>query len=183
MVIGAGDPSTSTPNPNLSGPSQAILNPFVQPFAPTLPFTAPQPWTMPGYVASPPIPLFGAIGGQLMVGTGTQMGIQNTTVPTSVSLPTVQLPPGDGSNSFGRLPGSAGPSQNPPDPDPDPDPEKKKRDKAIDAKRIGRFFIDNESMKAAKGRLRGNMKCEVERYERGTDLTAQSICTGFDFWF
>ena len=80
-----------------------------------------------------------------------------------MSQPPVQLPPGDGSNSFGRLPGSAGPSQNPPDPDPEPDPEKKKRDKAIDAKRKGRFLIDSKLLRAAKGRLRGNMKCEVER--------------------
>ncbi len=44
---------------------------------------------------------------------------------------------------------------------------------AIDAKRKGRFLIDSESLRAAKGRVRGYMKCEVERDERGTDLTIE----------
>ena len=62
-------------------------------------------------------------------------------------------------------------SKEPPDPDPDGDPERKKRNRAIDAKRKRQFLIDSESLKAAKGRLRGNIKCEVERYEGGTDFT------------
>ena len=45
------------------------------------------------------------------------------------------------------------------------------RNKAIDAKRKQQFLIDSEPLKAAEGRLTGNMKCEVELYERGTDLT------------
>ena len=100
-----------------------------------------------------------------------------------MSQPPAQPPPIESALSFGRLSGSAGPSQNPPDPDPDPDPEKKKRDKAIDAKRKGRFIIDSESLTAAKGRLRGNMKCEVERYERGTDLTIEVWINQIETYF
>ena len=114
-----------------------------------------------------------------MAGTGTQTGIQNKTMPTSVSQLPVQLLPGDGSHSSGRFSGSAGPNLNPLD----PDPKKKKRDKAIDSKRIGRFLIDSESLKAAKGRLRGNMKCEVERYKRGTDLTIEDWINQMETYF
>ena len=114
---------------------------------------------MPRYAILPQIPLFGVPGGQLMACTNNQIGIQNTTVPTSVPQTPAQLLPGEGSHSSGKFSGSAGSNQNPLGLDPDPDPEKKKRDKAIDAKRKGRFLIDSESLKAAKGRLRGNMKC------------------------
>ena len=48
IVAGTVDPSTSTPNTNLSAPQSANLNPFVQPFASTLPFSVAQPWTMSG---------------------------------------------------------------------------------------------------------------------------------------
>ena len=105
-----------------------------------------------------------------MAGAGPQVELQ---LPTSMSKLPAEPPPGDGALSSGRLSGSAGPSQNPLDPDPEPDPEKKTRDKAIDSKRKERFLIDSESLRAAKGRLRGNMKCEVERYERGTVLTIE----------
>ena len=81
------------------------------------------------------------------------------------------IPQGDNSHNSERQRRGGGSSQEPPDPDPDGDPENKKRNKAIDEKRKGQFLIDSESLKAAKGRLRGSMKCEVERYERGTDLT------------
>ena len=65
LAAGVADPSTSTPNPNLSGPQSANSNPFVQPFASTLPLPVLQPWTMPGYATLPQIPLFGVPGGQL----------------------------------------------------------------------------------------------------------------------
>ena len=58
-----------------------------------------------------------------------------------------------------------------PSDDPDEDPDKKKRDKDIDNKRKNEFLIDITALKAAKGRIRGSMKCEIERIERGTDLT------------
>ena len=94
-------------------------------------------------------------------------------VPTStIQAPNQTLiPQGDNSHNFERQRGGGGSSQGPPNPDPDGDPEKKNRNKAIDAKRKGQFLIDSESLKAAKVRLRGNMKFEVERYERGTNLT------------
>ena len=58
-------------------------------------------------------------------------------------------------------PGSAGPNLNFPDFDPEADLEKTKRDKAIDAKPKRRFLVDSTSLKAAKGLLLGNIKCEV----------------------
>ena len=119
-------------------------------------------------------------GGQMMAGAGTQVGLQLT---TSISQPPTKPPPENSALSFGKLSGSANPSQNSPDPDPDPDPEKKKRDKTIDAKRKQGFLIDSESLKAAKDRLRGNMKCEVERYERGTNLTIEDWTNQMEMYF
>ena len=55
--------------------------------------------------------------------------------------------------------------------DPDDDPDKKKRDKEIYLKRKGQFLIDNAALKSGKGRTRVSTKCEVERFERGTNLT------------
>ena len=93
IVAGTVDPSTSTPNPNLTAPQSATLNPFGQPFASTLPFPVAQPWTMPGYATPFQTSLFGVPGGQLMAGAGTQVGLQ---LPTSMSQPPAQPPPGDG---------------------------------------------------------------------------------------
>ncbi len=115
-----------------------------------------------------------------MAGVGTQVRLQ---LPTSMSQPPAKPPPGDSALSFGRLSDSAGSSQNPPDPDSDPDPEKNKRDQAIDAKRTGRFLIDSESLRAANGRLRDNMKCEVEQFERGTDLTIEDWINQMETYF
>ena len=78
--------------------------------------------------------------------------------------------PSSSSGSTGSKGGPALPPVGPPD-DPDDDPERKKRDKDIDNKRKGQFLIDSTAIKTAKGRTRGSMKCEVERFERGTDLT------------
>ena len=107
------------------------------------------------------------------------------TVRTSAAQTQSQQPPGDNSRGFERLPGGEGSNQAPPypDPDPDPDPEKKKRNKAIDAKRKGQFLIDSESLLDAKGRLRDNMKCEVERYELGTDLTIEDWINQIETYF
>ena len=41
----------------------------------------------------------------------------------------------------------------------------------IDVKRKGEFLIDSAALRAANGRSRGSMKCEVEQFERGSDLT------------
>ncbi len=180
IVAGIVDPSTSTPNPNLSALQSATLNPFAQPFASTLPFPVPQLWTMSGYATPFQTSMFRVPGRQLMAGAGTQVGLQ---LPTSMSQPPAQPPPRDSALSPGRLSGSAGPRQHSPDPDREPDPEKKKRDKAIDAKRKGRFLIDSESLRAAKGRLRGNIMCEVVRYERGTDLTIEDWINQIETYF
>ena len=109
---------------------------------------------MSGYATPSQTSLFGVPGGQLITGAGTQVGLQ---LPTSVSQLPAHPPFGDGALSSGRLSDSAGPNQNPPDPDLEPGQEKKKSDKAIDAKQKGCFLIDSESLRAAKGRLRGNM--------------------------
>ena len=99
----------------------------------------------------------------------------------------LQVPPtGQSANSRSDTIGNAGPVVSsgssgfnlsglppgkPPDDPDDGDPDKRKRKKDIDAKRRGVFIIDIAALRAAKGRSRGSMKCEVERFERGTDLT------------
>jgi hypothetical protein len=111
-------------------------------------------------------------------GVGVQVGLQNTTTPILPTLSTwtpqtpTRQPSIENPNNSGKQTGAAEPNRSPPDPDPDPDgdPEKRKRDKTIDAKRKSQFPLDSDYLKATKGRARGNMKCEVERYERGTDL-------------
>ena len=45
-----------------------------------------------------------------------------------------------------------------------------KRNKEIDAKRKGEFLIDCVPLNADKSRTRGNMRCEMKRFEWGTDL-------------
>ena len=173
LMTGCGNPSTSAPNQYLSVQQQANLNPYVQPFAPTSVPIVPQPWLMQGYAVSLPTSLYGVQYGLPIGSNGAQVGQSNATVPTSamqIPCPT-SLSQGDNSNNSGREFGGAGSSQITPDPDLDGVPEKKKRNKTIDAKRKIQFLIDSESLKAANGRLRGTMKCKVERYERGTDLT------------
>ena len=63
IVAGTVDPSTLTPNPNRSAPQSATLNPFVQPFASTLPFPVAQPWTMSRYETPFQTSLFGVPNG------------------------------------------------------------------------------------------------------------------------
>lgn len=55
--------------------------------------------------------------------------------------------------------------------DPDDKPDNKKRNKMIDIKRKDKFLIDSTALKADMGRSRGNMKCEVNHFERRTKLT------------
>ena len=78
--------------------------------------------------------------------------------------------PSNSSPSIGSKGGAAQPPGGPTG-DPDDDPDKKKRDNEIDLKRQRQFLIDSAALKSTKGRSRGDMKCEVERFERGTDLT------------
>ena len=66
---------------------------------------------------------------------------------------------------------------------PDKNSDKKKRDKHIDNKRKGKFLIDSTALKAAKGRTRGSMNCEVERYERGTDLNIKGWINQMETFF
>ena len=105
-------------------------------------------------------------------------------VPTSttqVGNPT----PTDNSASATKSTPSKDSSRTPPDPDPDPegDGDKKKQYKQIDDKRKGQFLIDSDYLTNFKGRGRGNMKCEVERYERGTDLTIQDWIKQMETYF
>ena len=58
-----------------------------------------------------------------------------------------------------------------------------KRDKDIDNKRKGEFLIDSTALKVAKGRTRRSMKCKVERFERGTDLTIKNWINKMETYF
>ena len=78
--------------------------------------------------------------------------------------------------------GEAQPLSGPPG-DPDDDPDKKKRDREIDLKQNGQFLIDSTALMSAKGRSRGNMKCEVERFESGTDLTIKDWINQMETYF
>ena len=70
------------------------------------------------------------------------------------------------------------------DPDPDDDPpDKKKRNKEIDSKPKGEFQIDSAFLKTAYSRPRGNMGCEVERFERGTYLTIKDWVNQMETYF
>ena len=71
-----------------------------------------------------------------------------------------------------------------PDGDPGDDPAKRKRDKEIDDKRKGQFQINSEAIKTVKSRTpRGNVKCDVDRFERGTDLTIQDWINQMETYF
>ena len=72
--------------------------------------------------------------------------------------------------SIGSKGGAAQPPVKPQG-DPDDNPDKRKRDKEIELKRKGQFLIGSTVLKSANGRTLGSMKCEVERFERSTDLT------------
>ena len=59
----------------------------------------------------------------------------------------------------------------PPSPDdPGDDPEKRKRDTAIDDKRKGVFAIDSDFLRGATEKTRGRVRCEVEKFEQGTEM-------------
>ena len=55
--------------------------------------------------------------------------------------------------------------------DPADNPDKTKRHKEIDKQRKNQLQSDSAAPKAAKSRSWGNIISEVERFERGTDLT------------
>ena len=62
-------------------------------------------------------------------------------------------------------------------------PERRKRNQEIDAKRKNEFEINSESLKASKSKTRGNMKCEVDKFERGTDLTIKDWINQMETYF
>ena len=90
--------------------------------------------------------------------------------------------PSSSSGSTGSKGGPALPPGEPSD-DSDEDPNKKKRDKDIDNKRKGDFLIDSTALNAAKCRTQGSIKCEVERFERGTDLTIKDWINKMETYF
>ena len=71
----------------------------------------------------------------------------------------------------------------PPDDPDEGDPDKRRREREIDAKCKGVFSIDSAALRAAKGRSRGSMKCEVEQFERGTDLTIKDWINQMENYF
>ena len=90
-------------------------------------------------------------------------------IPRSDTIGGVAPVVGTGSSGFkqsGLPPGGLGLSDDPVEGDSD----KCKREKDINAKRNGVFIIDSAVFCAAYGRSRESMKCEVERFERGTNL-------------
>ena len=114
---------------------------------------------------------------QLAAFGGSSVPSYQTLLNSSQSFPSSHIPkvpsgeaPSSGTPSGGTQGGGAQPPGGPPG-DPDDDPDKKKRDREIDLKRKCQFLIDSTALRSAKGRSRGNMKCEVDRFERGTDLT------------
>ena len=90
--------------------------------------------------------------------------------------------PSSSSDSTGSRGGAALPPGGPPG-HPDDYSDMKKGDKEIDNKRKGEFLIDSTALKAAKGRFRGSMKCKVERFERGTDLTIKDWINQMETYF
>ena len=64
--------------------------------------------------------------------------------------------------------GSSGPSDD--EHDSEPNPERSKKEKEIDAKRRKEFRITSTSI-LTMPRARSNMRCEVDKFERGKDLT------------
>ena len=56
-------------------------------------------------------------------------------------------------------------------------------DMEIDAKRYYQLQIDSEALPAAKGRSPGNMKCEVERFERGTVIKIKCWINNMETYF
>ena len=78
--------------------------------------------------------------------------------------------------------GGANPPGRPPG-DTDDDPDKRKDYREINFKRKGRFLIDSTALTSAKGRSRGNMKCEVDRFERGTDFIIKDWINQMETYF
>ena len=99
-----------------------------------------------------------------------------------LEFPAKKLPRADLPRAEPRAVELAQPPGGPPG-DPDDDPDKKKRDREIDLKRKGQFLIDSTALRSAKGRSGGNMKFEVERFERGTDLTIKDWINQMETYF
>ena len=68
------------------------------------------------------------------------------------------------------------------DSDPDPYPERSKKEKEIDAKRRKEFRITSESI-LTMPRARSNMRCEVDKFERGKDLTIKDRINQMETYF
>lgn len=160
----------TTNSPNLDNQQLAQFNALAQPFVPAL--ASNQPWPLPQQVISPfinqsmwPLGYVNLSGAaQINAALPPRTSASTPLPPLALNQPATSTP-GGGVNGPGRLSGRD--RNDPPDPDPDEDPpDRKKRNKEIDAKRKGDFQIDSESLSTAKNWSRGNMRCEVERFER-----------------
>ena len=105
-----------------------------------------------------------------------QQPLQSTFINSGAAQFTVPTP-------NGGLNGGSGSRNDPPPPDPDDDPDKKKRNKEIDAKRKDDFEITSDSLRSSKVHSRGSMKCEVEKFERGMDLTIKDWIVQMETYF
>ena len=63
------------------------------------------------------------------------------------------------------------------------DPDKRKKERESDLKWKGIFTIDSETLRTAKGRPCRNMKCDVDKFERGTDLMIKDWINQMETYF
>ena len=168
--------------PRHSRPSSAAL--ASAPLASTLDSAAASALAAP--YAAPPVSQAAL---QLAAFSGSSVPSHQALPTSSQWFPPTHLPgvfsgeaPSSKTPSGGTYSGGAQPPGGPPG-DPDDDPDKKKRDREIDLKRKGQFLIDSTALRSAKGRSQGNMKCEVERFERGTDLTIKDWINQIETYF
>ena len=60
---------------------------------------------------------------------------------------------------------------------------KRRKERESDLKWKGIFTIDSEMLRTAKGRPCRNMKCDVDKFERGTDLMIKDWINQMETYF
>ena len=66
---------------------------------------------------------------------------------------------------------------------PNDDADKRKKERETDVKWKGIFMIDSEMLRTAKARPCRNMKCDVDKFERGTDLMIKDWINQMETYF
>jgi hypothetical protein len=67
--------------------------------------------------------------------------------------------------------------------DPPPRRGDNNRRRTLDDKRKGQVLIDSSYIRSTSGHMRGNPKCEVEKFERGTDMTIENWILQMETYF